>query len=184
MPRALEPFLAVVADIKPDRLDAATPCAEYDVRGLVNHLLYWGPSLAGAGRKENVPPPKQPETEIDLTAGDWAADLTAQAEATAAAWSNPGAWEGTAHMGGPTELPARMIGGMVFAELVIHAWDLGRATGAEPHWDTDVLEFTLGEATGMAPQGRDMGVFGPEVAVPADAPLLHRILGVTGRDPL
>src|SRR4029077_16537700 len=53
---AAEAMAAVARTITDDQLANKTPCTEYDVRALVNHLLFWGPSLAGAGRKESVPP--------------------------------------------------------------------------------------------------------------------------------
>src|SRR5579883_2298420 len=73
--RATDSFREIVGNIKVKQLRARTPCADYDVRGLMNHLLFWGRSLAGAAGKESVPPPAANETEVDLTAGDWAAAL-------------------------------------------------------------------------------------------------------------
>ncbi len=181
--RAAARVVEIVRNIKPDQLDVPTPCAEYDVRKLMNHLLFWGPSLEGAGRKQSVPPPAEVEPDVDLTQGDWAADLVAQLERTTAAWSGPQAWQGTTHMGSPTEMPAAMIGGMVLGELVVHGSDLARATGQQPTWDDDVLEYVYRDVETSAGMGRDMGIYGPEVPVPADAPLLHRILGLTGRKP-
>ncbi|MQA78074.1 MAG: TIGR03086 family protein [Streptosporangiales bacterium] len=180
--RACAPVVEIVRAIGPDKLDAQTPCAEYDVRGLVNHLLFFGPSLEGAGRKAPTPPPAENESDVDLTkADDWAGDLVAQLERTAAAWSAPEAWEGTTSMVGPTPMPAPMIGGMVVGELVLHGWDLAQATDQRPVWDDDVLAFVHGELENTAQMGRKMGAYGPEVPVPADAPLLHRILGLAGR---
>ncbi|MGX7670358.1 TIGR03086 family metal-binding protein [Plantactinospora sp. DSM 117369] len=181
--RAAAPLIEIIRDITPDQLDNPTPCAEYDVRKLVNHLLFWGPSLEGAGRKETVPPPAGSETELDLTGGDWTADLAALVERIAGTWAEPAAWDGTTHMGGPTELPAALVGGMIVTELVVHAWDLAKATGQRPSWDDDLLGYVHDEVAKTAEQGRQMGVYGPEVAVPATAPTLDRILGVVGRDP-
>ncbi|WP_228122431.1 TIGR03086 family metal-binding protein [Saccharothrix syringae] len=130
--RAVEVAVEVVSGIGPDQLTAPTPCTDFDVRRLVNHLLFWGPSLEGAARKQAVPPPAGAESDLDLTAGDWAADLTAQLDRTADAWGEPGAWTGTTHMGGPTEMPAEVVGGMVLGEIVVHTWDLARATGQRP----------------------------------------------------
>ncbi|GIG86205.1 TIGR03086 family protein [Plantactinospora endophytica] len=183
MARAATPLLKIINDVAPHQLDAPTPCAEYDVRRLVNHLLFWGPSLEGAGRKETVPPPAASEAELDLTGGDWATALTAQVERVSAAWAGPDAWAGSTHMGGPTELPAALVGGMIVGELVVHTWDLARAIGAAPSWDDELLDYVHGEVVKTADQGRQMGVYGPEVAVPATAPTLDRILGIVGRDP-
>jgi uncharacterized protein (TIGR03086 family) len=159
-------------------LDAPTPCAEFDVRALVEHLLTWGPSLAGAGRRETVPPLE------DVRVGDdWAARLEERVADIADAWGDDAAWEGTTHMGSPTEMPADVVGGMVLVELLVHGWYLGRASGQRPEWDDDVLEFALDEVAKTADQGRAMGVYGAEVVVPDGASTLDRLLGLTGRDP-
>ncbi|MEV0699074.1 TIGR03086 family metal-binding protein [Saccharopolyspora sp. NPDC050389] len=181
--RAAASLREVVRNIKPDQLGAPTPCAEYDVRKLVKHLLFWGPSLGAAARKETVPPPAEAEQDLDLTGGDWAADLVALLDRTADAWSEPGAWEGTTHMGGPTELPASLVGGMVVVELVVHGWDLARATGQHVAKDDDLLDYVRGEVAKTADQGREMGVYGTEVTVPTSASTLDQILGLTGRNP-
>lgn len=180
--RAVAPVVEIVRNIKPDQLDAPTPCPEYDVRRLIHHLLFWGP-LEGAGRKETVPPPAAAESDVDLTQGDWAADLVAQLERATVAWSAAEAWQSTTHMGNPTEIPAAMVGGMVLGEVLVHVWDLAHATGQQSAWDNDVLEYVHREVETSAEMGREMGIYGPEVPVPADAPLLHRILGLTGREP-
>lgn len=180
---AAEAMASIVRDIEDDQLTAPTPCPDYDVRGLVNHLLFWGPSLAGAGRKEPVPPPAAGEAEVDLTAGDWRGDLLALLAGITEAWAPGGAWEGTTHMGGPTELPAAMIGDMAVGELVVHGWDLARATGQRLDLPEDVLTHLHQAVAATARQGRDMGIYGPEVPVPDSAPMLDRVLGLTGRDP-
>jgi uncharacterized protein (TIGR03086 family) len=86
-------------------------------------------------------------------------------------------------MGGTYELPADLVGGMVVGEVLVHGWDLGRATGQQPVWDADLLEFVHAEVAKTADQGREMGIYGPAVPVPADASTVDRIVGLTGRDP-
>jgi len=177
---AAEAMAAIVRTITPDQLTSPTPCPEFDVRGLVGHLLRWGPSLAGAGRKVVVPPP---ESGVDLTAGDWRGDLLAHLDDLVSAWAPPAAWEGDTRVVGPTATPARLIGGMVVTELTVHAWDLAAATGQSPSLDDELLAYLHDEVAGGAEQARQMGFYGPEVPVPADAPTLDRVLGLTGRDP-
>jgi uncharacterized protein (TIGR03086 family) len=177
---AAEAMAAVVRGITPDQLANRTPCAEYDVRALVDHLLQWGPSLAAAGRKEIVPPP---ESGVDLTAGDWQGDLLELLDRMAEAWAPPSAWEGTTRMGGPAELPAAVIGDMIVSELAVHGWDLAVATDQKLVLADDLLTHLYDTVAANAGQGRDLGLFGPEVTVPADAPTLDRALGLTGRDP-
>jgi len=169
---AVPPTLAVVQAIRTDQFDAPTPCHDWTVRQLVDHQLEWGPALVAAARKELVPPGR-----IE------GAGLEEHFAALAEAWSDPAAWTGVTRLGGPTELPAAMIGGMVLGEVVVHGWDLAVATGQHPEWPADLLDFVHEEVAKTAEQGREMGVYGPAVAVPDSAPPLDRILGMTGRDP-
>jgi uncharacterized protein (TIGR03086 family) len=81
------------------------------------------------------------------------------------------------------EMPARMVGDMVVGELVVHGWDLARATGQPFTLPDDLLAHVYDAVAETAEQGREMAVYGPEVPVPPDAPLLDRIVGLTGRDP-
>ena len=86
-------------------------------------------------------------------------------------------------MSGSDPMPAEMIGGMVLGELVVHGWDLARAAGVEPEFSDEVLAGTMVAVTSMAELGRGMGIFGAEVVVDLDSPLLDRIVALTGRDP-
>jgi len=181
--RAAAPLSEIIHNITPSQLGAHTPCADYDVRKLVNHLLFWGPSLEGAARKESVPPPAETEADVDLTQGDWTTALESQLHRITAAWSEPSAWEGSTHMGGPMELPASLVGGMVLGELVVHGWDLAQATGQHPTWDDELLRYVHEEVTNSAGQGRAMGVYGSEITVPTSSSTLDRVLGLTGRNP-
>lgn len=188
VPGAAAPLLVTIRSLTAADLARPTPCADYDVGALLNHLLFWAPSLAGAARREPVPPPAADESAVDLVAGgDPVARLQAAVAAVADAWSDRAAWEGTVTMGGPPELPAATIGGMAVGELVVHGWDLARATGWDARFeamtDPDAMDLLLQELAVNGALGRDMGLYGPEVAVPASAPALHRVLGLTGRDP-
>lgn len=118
-----------------------------------------------------------------MTQGEWKGRLEAQIEGIVIAWSEPNAWEGTTQMGGPMQLPASTIGGMILGELVVHGWDLARASGQHPTWDDQLLDFVFQDLQMTAEQGRDMGIYGDQVQVPNTAPVLDQILGLTGRDP-
>ncbi|MFF0835480.1 MULTISPECIES: TIGR03086 family metal-binding protein [unclassified Streptomyces] len=180
---AAEAMAAVARTIIDDQLANKTPCTEYDVRALVNHLLFWGPSLAGAGRKESVPLPAAAESDVDLAAGDWRGRLLALLNDITSSWAPPSAWEGETSMGTPHMLPAPVMGDMIVGELAVHSWDLAVATGQRLELPADLLVHLHDTMFAGVEQGRGMGLYGPEVAVPADAPTLDRILGLTGRDP-
>jgi uncharacterized protein (TIGR03086 family) len=71
-------------------------------------------------------------------------------------------------------------------ELVIHGWDLARATGQPFDDDPTSLEVVHGFVAGLAQPGQEQmrsGIFGPIVDIPDDAPLLDRTLGLAGRHP-
>jgi uncharacterized protein (TIGR03086 family) len=85
---------------------------------------------------------------------------------------------------------ADMIDGVVSADLVLHRWDLARATGQDDTIDPDELEgmwpglLQIPEVMRVpGALGPGVTVFGPVVEVPADAPLQDRALGLLGRDP-
>lgn len=75
------------------------------------------------------------------------------------------------------------MGDMITGELAVHGWDLAVATGQRLALPADLLTHLHDTVSAGVEQGREMGMYGPEVTVPADAPTLARILGLTGRDP-
>ncbi|MBB4687799.1 TIGR03086 family metal-binding protein [Amycolatopsis jiangsuensis] len=160
-------------------LDAHTGCADYDVRGLLDHLLYWGPRLAAAGRRESS---AAPESDVALVEDDWPALLEKQTEELVAAFASASAWTGTVTFG-PAELPAAVVGDMVLGEFVLHGWDLARASGTTLSCSDDAAAAVLASAVAMGERARSTGVYGAEVPVPVTAPLLDRALGASGRDP-
>ena len=174
----------VAGNVKPDQLGAPTPCPEWDVRALVNHLMFWSAFRSELAARKQSAPADDPVTEqTDFTREpDWAATLETQLGRAVAAWSEPGATEGDTGLAGGS-MPARMIGMMMVGELVVHGWDLARATGQHLPVDDTIVESVYEMLAGMAPQGREMGAFGAEVAVATDAPPLDRVLGLSGRDP-
>jgi uncharacterized protein (TIGR03086 family) len=101
------------------------------------------------------------------------------------AWRDPEAWEGMTEAGGVT-MPAEVMGVVALDELVLHGWDLARATGqpfsCDPASTAAVLEFTRASAQPEHAASRE-GLFGPVVEVPEDAPPFERALGFAGRDP-
>ncbi|WP_037559686.1 TIGR03086 family metal-binding protein [Spirillospora albida] len=179
---ATEAAVRIVREVPDDRLDAPTPCPDWDLRALVNHFLYWNACGETAARRR---PPAGPGEDHDFTAEPgWADRFAEQAARTAAAWDDPAAWEGaTSLTGGKDGMPASVIGGIVLSELVLHGWDVAAALGRDPGFPPGVLDAVWGHLVPTAEMGREFGAFGAEVPVPADAPLLHRVLGLAGRDP-
>ncbi|WP_405778187.1 TIGR03086 family metal-binding protein [Streptomyces sp. NBC_00859] len=168
--------LPVVRGIEDGQLTDRTPCAEYDVRALLNHLIHVLVNFQALATRESADFTAEPE----YMAGDWRRRFGEETDALVAAWAAPGAEEGTA---GAMNLPARTVGHMVLGDLTVHAWDLARATGQDFAPEPAVVEEVSPALADMAPMARAGGVFGEPVPVAAGAPEFDRVLALTGRDP-
>nr|WP_239134808.1 TIGR03086 family metal-binding protein [Streptomyces sp. SID12488] len=186
MVRASAVAVDIVRGVQGDDLGSPTPCAELNVRALVNHLAYWtGVRGHVAGLKQS-PHGDRVVDGFDFTGVvGWADEYASRSAATALVWSEPEAWEGeTALTGaGVSPMPARFVGGVVLGEWLVHGWDLAVATGQKVDVDDELAAVLYEDIVGKAEMARRYGVYGPEVAVPADAPLFERALGLAGRDP-
>jgi uncharacterized protein (TIGR03086 family) len=88
-------------------------------------------------------------------------------------------------MAGPIEMPAGVAVLVALDELVVHAWDLARATGQDYVPDPAAVAACAAwvEEFEVPAEVTDGGPFGPPVPVPADAPAIDRLIGNTGRNP-
>lgn len=180
LPRAVDLVVAVVAAVGPDDLARPTPCREYDVRGLVNHVAGTTAWLERLGRRA-APDGDDPfGAKQDVTTGDWQALLVERIRAVGAGWADPAAWEGSID---GVSMPATMIGEMAFTEVLIHGWDLAAATGRHLEVDEAVASSAYRFVAGTAEMGRQMGTYGAEVSLPPGAATFDRALALAGRDP-
>ena len=165
-----------------EQLAAGTPCPGCAVRNMLGHLIGLAAAFRDAGRKDLG---ATTDTAPDAAAPDigpgWRAELPKVLEELADAWRDPAAWTGMTRAGG-LDLPGEVAGAVAADELVIHGWDLARATGLP--YEPAALEASYGFLRAAAEDpSRGGGIFGPVVPVPADAPLLDRAVGLSGRDP-
>ncbi|MER7956257.1 TIGR03086 family metal-binding protein [Streptomyces sp. NPDC096030] len=166
-----------------ERLGDPTPCPEYAVREILAHLAGLSAAFRDAARKQFGETTGTPPGSVRPVLGeDWRTALPKALDELAAAWREPGAWEGDTRAGG-VEMPAAVMGQVALNELVIHGWDLARATD-QPYEVTDE-DLAVSEAllTPADDAPAEDGFFGPVVAVPDDAPLLDRVVGLSGRRP-
>jgi uncharacterized protein (TIGR03086 family) len=172
----------IVAGVRDDQLTDPTPCTGTCVAGLLDHLM--GLALAFRLAAEKTTPPGGPSASAEDLDPQWRARLPEQLSALAAAWRDPGAWEGETEAGG-VRMPAGAMGLVALDEVLVHGWDLAVATGQEYRPDPvsalACLEF-VGDRSDE-PADANPGLFGPVVPVPADAPVFDRLLGATGRAP-
>jgi uncharacterized protein (TIGR03086 family) len=173
---------ALLDGVGDEDLAAPTPCEAYSVRELLGHLL--GLSLAftdAAAKNLGEGTSGAPSGSLPQLPGDWRSRLPAQLDELVAAWRSESAWEGETQAGGVT-LPGSVAGIVALNELVLHGWDLARATGQEYRGVPDSLKASIGMLSEASLEQRD-AIFGPVVEVPADAPLLDRAVALSGRHP-
>jgi uncharacterized protein (TIGR03086 family) len=129
--------------------------------------------------REPLPEPTTEQPE------DFVSAYRAAAESALAAWTSPGALEGTCRMPFGAEWPATTAAGVNATDILVHGWDLAKATGQDPALDPAlagaILDFCQVAITDEIRAGR--GAFGPIVPVADDAPPTDRLVGFLGRQP-
>jgi uncharacterized protein (TIGR03086 family) len=183
---AAELAASAVSAVRPEQWTAPSPCTDYDLKTLVDHLA-WAAVLSQHAATRNPlerdwSNPGPPPFLAGLPPEEWAAPLAGGLRAAADAWTDPDAWEGETVMAS-SPMPASVVGPMMLAEFAVHGWDVARTAGAPYEVPDELGRLVLTAVEGMAQMGRDGGWYGPEVPVPADAPAFDRALGLAGRDP-
>lgn len=166
----------VVRAIDESQFDAPTPCEQFSVRDLLNHLIHVTIGFQSLADKK----PFDFGTTPDYLAGDWRDRFEAETKQLVEAWSDPSALDGVSPGMG---LPQETVGNMILLDLTVHSWDLAQATGQEYQPHPDAVRSLHGLVEQMGPTARKMKVFGEPVPVPPDASDFERLLGATGRDP-
>ncbi|MER5548743.1 TIGR03086 family metal-binding protein [Streptomyces sp. CG4] len=167
-----------------DQLTGPTPCPECAVRNLLGHVQMLSVAFRDAARKDLGPTTDtNPTAAVPDIGPGWREELPKALDELADAWRDPDAWTGMTRAGG-VDLPGEVAGAVVADELVVHGWDLARATGRTYAPDPAALDSALVFLHAAADDpNRGNGLFGPVVPVPQDAPLLDRAVGLSGRDP-
>lgn len=171
-----------LASVRADQYDAPTPCEEFDVRRLSSHLVAVVRRIAVIGRGEA--PFSVPSFADELADGEWAAAWESGARELAQVWADPEILGRTLQMpAGP--MPGASAAAAYTNELTVHTWDLAKATGQHPAWDSDLLERVLSVVRRTLPAETRGGrvPYGEIVAVAADAPVIDRLVGWAGRRP-
>lgn len=164
----------VVAAVTPDQLGWPTPCAEWDVQALLDHMV-GGTEYLRAAMEGRPPVPPSATTPADYRSGV----ATVLAEL-----AEPGALSRvcTAPLGFEWSVGEAVAG--TFMDVLIHTWDLARATGQDEQLDPRLVEACIALFLPEMPErGRQAGLVGPAVDVGADAPPQARLLGAMGRTP-
>ncbi|HEU5083406.1 MAG TPA: TIGR03086 family metal-binding protein [Acidimicrobiales bacterium] len=177
---------AVIAALGDDHLPLPTPCPEYSVGDLLDHVE--GLALAFTDAATKTTPdgePAGPSGDARRLAPGWQQRIPARLAELARAWQDPSAWEGMTQAGG-IDMPGEIAGLVALDEVIAHGWDLARATGQPFEADEDHVAAciaTMGPQPGEErPVGTDVA-FGRPVAAAPDAAPVDRLAAVLGRDP-
>ena len=160
---------------------AGTPCADWDVRALVNHVLgelLWIPPLLDGRTIAEVGERFDGDMLGDDPLGAWRSAAT---EALAAA-SQPGAQDRTVHLSFGDFSGGEYLG-QVTSDVIIHTWDLARAVGASHLLSAPAVGFVNDFLSPQIDAWRAAGAFGPAADTDADADAQARLLAQTGRSP-
>ncbi len=179
--QAIESTGRIIAGVQPGQLEDATPCTEWNLRALINHVIggnwMFAALLSGQPVDFDAPPP-------DFTALDPAAAYADSAKAALAGWRAEGALDREVALPFGA-LPGAHALGLHVMDTTVHGWDIARASGQQagidPHLAGIVLENVR---AGVSPEMRGPGrPFQAEVPVAADAPVVDQLVGFLGRTP-
>ena len=176
--RAFHSNLDVLAKLRPQDLDAPTPCASWDVRALVNHFIgqaRWWAAMVDGG--------EEPAGK-DYAAGDLEAAYAESIKIASAAFAADGAMEQTVRL--PFgEFPGSVALSMAALDQFAHGWDLARALGLPTDLDPVLASELLSQATQTLPdafRGPDgQAPFGPAREAPAGAGPADQLAAFLGR---
>ena len=178
--RAVNQTGRIVHGVQEDQFGGGTPCSDWTVRDLLNHIVIGAQQFDAAIRGDGFDLAAYGKDAIgDDPFGVW----ERAAAALTTALSRPGVLDQDWVMpGGPT--PGEVAVDIGIIEFQQHGWDLARATGQSPGYDADVAAAALAAAQDMLGQsGRPPGTFGDEVDCPEAAPVEDRVAAFLGRQP-
>ena len=181
MTDAADAAARTVAHVDAGQFGRPTPCTEWDVRTLLNHLILWTSySLEARAQGGSV---SQELTDRGFADEPGFADgYRAQLDRALAAWADPAAWTRELNVMG-TATPAADVAALNIAEMVLHGWDLAAATG-QRYTVSDAAAAAAAQAVeANADLFRQYKGFAEPVEVPASASALDRLLAASGRDP-
>jgi uncharacterized protein (TIGR03086 family) len=177
--RALSAVGAYVAGIGEDQWHNDTPCEDWDVRRLVEHLVVgnvWVEPLVAGETIEQV----GDRFDGDVLGDDPVAAYTASAESARAAFHREGAMEAPCAVSyGP--VPGEIYAGHRLIDLVVHGWDVAEATGQSTALDPELVDAAWSVIEPQLEMLVGSGMFGTTIEVPPDAPAQTRLLAALGR---
>lgn len=179
--RAIGRFGERVAAVPDGAWSDPTPCADWDVRELVNHVTneqLWAPHLVAGETLDQV----GDRYDGDVLGDDPVAAFRRSAGGSVAAFGAADDLEAPVHVS-YGDIPLREYLTQMLTDAEVHGWDLAVATGQDPHIDPEAAELLLEVWRAQEELVRGSGVFGEAVAIDEGASAADQLLGLLGRQP-
>ncbi|MEM9608357.1 MAG: TIGR03086 family metal-binding protein [Actinomycetota bacterium] len=177
--RAIPETRQLIEGLTDGEWSASTPCPDWTVLDVVEHLVSGLAQFADVGAGEEF----DPSHRSSVSPVDALAAFDEAAGRMLTTWSDPTVADRLHSMPWGDTPGATLIGFMV-AEQLAHGWDLARATGQGPTYNTELVTEALAMSeVNDDPSIRVPGMFGPIVTVGEDRPAIDRLAGFLGRDP-
>ena len=167
-------FTEVAEGVPTGGWEAPTPCEGWVARDVVRHLVDWMPGLLLSG--PGLPVPEMPPVDDDPV-GAW----RVLRDALQAALDDPAVAERSFESRAGRHTVADAIDRFGTGDVLVHTWDLARATGQDETLDADEVHRLLGAMVAMEGPMRASGHYGPRVEVADDAGEQARLIAFTGR---
>jgi len=167
----------VMANVTPEQMELATPCAEWNVGQLIDHMVgaqQWGMATMQGS---------EPQAAEGACQGDYCGDFQAAAQACAASFSEEGALEKMVNPGFG-DMPGAAMLGLVMNDTFTHAWDLAQATGQDTNLNPEMAQQILAAAQQMiqpAFRSEEGAIFGMEQQAPEGANAATQLAAFLGR---
>ncbi|HEY7145095.1 MAG TPA: TIGR03086 family metal-binding protein [Streptosporangiaceae bacterium] len=185
----LSPAASRMADligaVPDDLLTAPTPCAGYTVADLLDHIDRFTLAFTAAAAKAASGLTGGPVGDGARLGPDWRARIRDRLSALPPAWQDPAARSGMTRAGG-IDMPAEVAHVVALEELTIHGWDLARASGqpfAPGDGELEVVRGFIAQFAGPDQEELRGDAYRSPVPVAGTAPLLDRVVALSGRDP-
>lgn len=182
MTAACESTAALLQRVSDDQLGAPTSCSEMTLAALIDHIGGLSLAFEAAAHKDFGALTDTPPTVGGGLERDWRSTFPKRLRTLAQAWRDPAAWEGFSRAGG-VDFPAEVGALIALTEVVVHGWDVAAATGLPYTVPEATLAAILPHVSAFAAEAPVPGLFAAAVPVPDGAPLLDRVVALTGRDP-
>jgi uncharacterized protein (TIGR03086 family) len=177
--RAADGFGVRVHQIADGQWHNDTPCTDWDVRVLVNHVTVeqlWVPPLTGGSTIADV----GDTLDGDQLGDDPVAAWDAAVAASAAAFGAPAVLAGSVLLSAGDK-PTEEYCWEMTTDALIHSWDLARGIDADEALDPELVELVYERTLPIAEHLQETGMFAPPVPVPEDSPLQTKLLALFGR---